>query len=443
MARQREAVRPLKRKGFWYLVRRVPRAYEDVDDRGIVYVGTGILVADDPRGHRARHVVEKLDDDLARLWKGKKAGRGTEAEARYARARETAQKMGFAYITAGEAAERLPTEEILRRLEALRGTGKAESTDLVEAVLGGIEKPRLMVSAMVDEFERVMAASITKKSEKQRRKWRVEREGALALFLETLGGDRPLAGLTRSDALNLRALLEKRIVEGKIEIETANKYMGRVSGMYRMINDNRQLDLGAIFANIRIAGGEKKQRVAFAPEVVRDKFLADGMFEDLNDEARGIIYLVAETGLRLSEACNLSDKTIKTGDKIPHVLVRPEGREMKTDQSRRDIPLVGAALEVMKKFPGGFPRYRDKADSLSALVNKALDARGLRTEEGQSLYSLRHTFEDRLTAVEAPEKIVASLMGHKWYRPRYGKGPSLEQKRAWLLKIAFKAPPRI
>jgi hypothetical protein len=47
---------------------------------------------------------------------------------------------------------------------------------------------------------------------------------------------------------------------------------------------------------------------------------------------------------------------------------------MKTDDSRRDIPLVGVALKVMRKHPDGFLRYRDKADSLSALVNKAFEA---------------------------------------------------------------------
>jgi len=59
---------------------------------------------------------------------------------------------------------------------------------------------------------------------------------------------------------------------------------------------------------------------------------------------------------------------------------------------------------AMRAQPDGFPRYRDKADVLSALVNKALYARGLRPELEQSLYSLRHTFEDRLTAVDAPDK---------------------------------------
>lgn len=32
-------------------------------------------------------------------------------------------------------------------------------------------------------------------------------------------------------------------------------------------------------------------------------------------------------------------------------------------------------------------------------------------------------------------------MGHKWHRPRYGLGPSLEQKRDWLRRIAFRPPP--
>jgi hypothetical protein len=62
----------------------------------------------------------------------------------------------------------------------------------------------------------------------------------------------------------------------------------------------------------------------------------------------------------------------------------------------------------------------------------------LRPEPGLTLYSLRHTFEDRLTAIEAPEKVVAMLMGYKWHRPRYGLGPSLGQKREWLNCIAFR-----
>ena len=143
----------------------------------------------------------------------------------------------------------------------------------------------------------------------------------------------------------------------------------------------------------------------------------------------------------MSEAIALTRETIHLDADVPHISVLADGRELKTDESKRVIPLVGVALKAMREQPDGFPRYLDKADSLSALVNKAMDARGLRPEAGQSLYSLRHTFEDRLRAVDAPDKIIACLLGHKWSRPRYGVGPSLEHKRDWLDRIAFLPPP--
>src|SRR5690606_19402476 len=125
---------------------------------------------------------------------------------------------------------------------------------------------------------------------------------------------------------------------------------------------------------------------------------------------------------------NLTRATINLEGDIPHVVIRPDGRVLKTEQSEREIPVVGVALHALKEQPNGFPRYRDNTAALSALVNKSLHARGLRPTPKHSLYSLRHAFEDRLTAVEAPEKVIAVLMGHKWHRPKYGVGPSLAQK---------------
>jgi hypothetical protein len=74
--------------------------------------------------------------------------------------------------------------------------------------------------------------------------------------------------------------------------------------------------------------------VAFAPAFVQDCILADGAFDTLNAQARRVIYLVVETGLRLSEAINLSRATIRLNAPIPHVAVVPEGRHIKTDQSK-------------------------------------------------------------------------------------------------------------
>ena len=69
-----------------------------------------------------------------------------------------------------------------------------------------------------------------------------------------------------------------------------------------------------------------------------------------------------------------------------------------------------------------------------------LRVNGLRPTKDHSVYSLRHSFKDRLVAVEAPDSLIDSLMGHKTYKPKYGKGPSLELKLKYLQQIAFRAP---
>lgn len=405
-------------------------------------LSTGIRIADDPRGVVAGTAVQKLDQGLERYWHECRAGRDVDAVARYERALETARTMGISYMPAGALAIS-PVEHIVHRFELLQNTEAIEKPVDVSAVLGGEDVPPLMLSQMMDELQRICEASLASKSEGQKKRWRTPKETALATFIDVVGGDRPMSTVTRVDVLSFRQHLQDRVVGGEIEIDTANKIIGHVAGMFVTINEVNQYGLPAIFVKARISGGKDKQRVAFDPDFVQKQILADRLFDDLNAEARGIIYLVAEIGLRPSEACNLDRSTIRLEHAVPHVQVRPDGRQMKTDDSLRDIPLVGMALKVMRQHPEGFPRYRDKADSLSALVNKAFESRKLRLEPGQTFYSLRHTFEDRLTAVEAPEKVVASLMGHKWHRPRYGKGPSLELKRKWLKRIAFRSPATV
>jgi integrase len=97
----------------------------------------------------------------------------------------------------------------------------------------------------------------------------------------------------------------------------------------------------------------------------------------------------------------------------------------------------------MKLRPKGFPRYRDKSSSLSATVNKFLRVNGLRPTRDHSVYSLRHSFKDRLLAAQAPDSLIDSLMGHKTYKPKYGKGPPLELKLKFLEAIALRAPERL
>lgn len=426
-----------RRAGFWHYQRRVPLAFAEHDTRGIVRQSTRIRIADDPRGTRAGRAADRINAELEAFWRASLVGESTDAKARYDRARKDARRLGFEYITAAEVAQR-PIAEILARFEAL-AAGKPDDRPAEDAVLGRVEPPALDINGLFDEFEALMKPSLKGMSEDQVRKWRNPKKRAIA-NLVTVIGNKPLSKLTRSDALDFqRWWIDRVMVEG-VEIETANKDIGHLNKMLGKVEHTHRLGLGPVFAQMRIEGGRTGQRVAFAPAFVQDHLLKAGALDGLNPDARRLLYLIAETGLRLSEACNLTTETIRLDDPVPHVMVRPIGRRMKTDQSERDMPLVGVALAAMQAQPDGFPRYRDKAASVSATINKFLDENGLLPTEGTTLYSLRHTFEDRLTAVEAPDKVAAAMMGHKYHRPRYGVGPSLAQKREWLERIAFRAP---
>ena len=88
-----------------------------------------------------------------------------------------------------------------------------------------------MIDAMVDEFEKIVRASLTSKSARQRKKWRQPKETALTVFVD-LVGNRPISSLTRADALRLRSHWQDRVVAGEVQIGTANKCIGHVSTMF-------------------------------------------------------------------------------------------------------------------------------------------------------------------------------------------------------------------
>lgn len=427
-----------KRDGWWHYVRRVPSVYAQHDRRGIVRQSTKIRIADDPRGIAAGKAAAKINADTEAYWRGLFLGQADQAQQRYEAARQFTKALGFDAVPAAELIER-PAEEIVARVSAIQARGIKPASDAADAALGLVAPPALKLSGLVAAYEATQKATLSGKSDDQLQRWRTTKERAVNLLIE-VAGDLRVDALGRSHALDFRDYWQERIDADEVEIDTANKAIGHLNKIWRELNRLQRLGLDPIFAELRIEGGGAGQRAAYEAAYVQSKLLAAGALGDLNDEARRIIFLIADTGLRLSEAVNLTAGTIRLSDKVPHVAVEPDGRQMKTDESRRTIPLVGAALAAMKKQPEGFPRYRGKAASLSGLANKLLHDKQLRPTPRHTVYSLRHCFEDRLTAVEAPEKLIAALMGHKYSRPKYGAGPSLEQKRQWLQKIAFTAP---
>lgn len=434
---------PQKRKGFWYLIRRVPVALRHLDARSFVRITTGIRIVDDPRGIRAARVVAELNAQLEQDWSDLAAGRQPGHARRYDQARSRAASYGVQYAPATDVA-REPLVELLERLAALaRGKDGGADPKAVEAVLGGVEPPPLMLSGLVDAFESEQATALNALSPDQRRKARNPKVRAAENLIAVVG-DKRLTALTRADALAFRDHWKDRVLQGEVEVGTANKDFGHIAKMLRTIEDARRIGVSLdAFSKLRLEGEESGQRTAYEPDFVQTKILADGALDGINDDARRVIFVMADTGLRPVEIVNLLPQHIHLDAEVPHVEIVAEGRKLKTRHSARKMPLVGCALAAMRLQPEGFPRYRDKSASLSALVNKVLDTRDMRPTPSHSLYSLRHTFEDRLTALDPPDKIIAVLMGHRHSRPKYGQGPTLEHLKSWLDRIAFTPPATI
>lgn len=430
-----------RRNGTWHFVRRVPVEFAALDPRGIIKHTTKIRIASDRTGRRAARVASRLNEELENYWQEIAERQSLRVNNGYEAARRRARSLGFEYIDNAQLLM-LPAERRLERLEALVLNGVANDAGARAALLGTEKRPPFMLSKLFAEYETATKDETKDFSPNQLRVWRNGRERAVKAFVRVIG-DKPVTEVTIDDGIDYCEWWRERVVSGETNAKTANKAIGQLSRMLKEMNIRRRLNLPDIFRGLRLKGEVEKSRSPFEPEFIQNRLLAPGALDGLNEDARLVLYVVSDTGLRLSEAVNLQRHSIHLDAPIPYVEVLPDGRRLKTEDSRREIPLVGMALAAMKLRPDGFPRYRDKASSLSAAVNKFLGEHGLRPTKDHTVYSLRHSFKDRLVAAEAPDSLIDSLMGHRTGKPKYGKGPSLELKLKFLQSIAFTPPSRL
>ena len=425
-----------KRGPYWQYVRRIPTYVEALDKREFIRISTKKQVKSE-----ALIVADRINRETEAFWQSLLTDKASTSVATYQEAIKRARILGVQYKPVMELAK-TKTDEIVERIKTLEQSSLIANQPAVSAILGGVEKPSLPLDKALDQFFTLSRDSLHGKSEDQIRKWKNPRKKAVRNLIKVIG-NKALSEITRDDALDFRAWWIDRVENEHMDPGTANKDIGHINQIINDLDDKLRLGLNKPFAAMRLKGEKHNPRVAFKASFVQRKLLAENTLNGLNEEAQTLIYVMAGTGVRPSELVNLAPSDIQLDRKIPHICIRPHDRVLKTDHSRRDIPLVGIALFAMQKCPQGFLHYKGKTDSLSALINKYLMDHGLRPTPGHTLYSLRHTFQDRLIEVEAPERIQAELMGHKFHRPKYGSGPSLEQKAEWLKKIAYTPPAHL
>ena len=303
------------------------------------------------------------------------------------------------------------------------------------AVLGGAAEPPITVSRALELFWGLAKDRTLGKSGLQLHKWENPRKKATRNFTAVVG-DKALKDISGDDMLAFRDWWMDRLETEGLNPSSANKDMIHLGDVLKTVNKMKRLGLVLPLSDLTFKEGEKVTRPPFSTEWIRDRLLKPGALAGLDTEARCIVLGMVNTGYRPSEGAALQAAQIRLDADVPHISIEPDGRQLKSQYARRVIPLVGVSLAAFRECPAGFPSYRD-SESLSDTVNDYFTGRGLRETPAHTLYSLRHSFEDRMLAAEVDDRIRRDLMGHRLDRERYGKGASLEHLAKLIQAIAL------
>ena len=423
------AIKARGSKGSLSLYRRVPKRYEAVEPRKFVWVS---LHTDSQSIASSKASVAW--DHMIEGWEARLAGDSSDAETRFAAARDLAAVRGFRYINAASVAK-LPLDELLQRVEAVETKRGQPDFKEAAAILGGASEPPITIGRALELFWTLAADRTIGKSEDQLRRWKNPYIKAVKNLIDVVG-DKAIAQITGDDMLDFRQWWMEKIATEELTPNSANKDLTHVGSVLKTVNKMKRLGLVLPLTDLALKPGEARQRPPFGNAWIRDKILAPGALKGLNTEARCIVLGMVNTGYRPSEGAALLAHHIHLDHAVPHISIEAEGRQLKSTHAKRIIPLAGISLAAFRECPGGFPRYRDNP-GLSDTVNKFMREHGLLETPGHTLYSLRHSFEDRMLAAKVDDRIRRDLFGHSLARERYGKGASLEHLLEVVQAIAF------
>jgi len=246
-----------------------------------------------------------------------------------------------------------------------------------------------------------------------------------------LAGDRDVSEYTREDAKLFVRHLEMR----SNKTATIRRRINSLSAILNHAYAELDLDKRNPFSRLIIkAEGENNHK--------RGTFTSDQLKEGYEkaivsaSQIKLLMPLLGETGCRLAEIVGLRLEDIDLENNLVHIRPNP-ARRLKTKNSKRTLPLVGyakLAMEEALRYSDGeylFPRYikngKCKADHASAALGKWLK----KDFNGLTAHCLRHTFRDRLRAVECPIDLIDQIGGWKSVSS-IGNGYCIQMKRRYL-----------
>lgn len=455
---------PRGKKGKYTARLQVPSQFQKLVGKSEVWRATGTSNYEDAVEFRI-----KWKRQMHAEWNAQLAGaEPSSAKNRFELAAELAHSRGEIYRTAGELAMG-NLEDILGRVERLKASGDAPGSVASEALLGGVAAPRRTLRELAEEMDKLNPYEVDNKNAQQLHDWKQKWRRVSKRLIDALGvEDIAVDDIQPDHVRKLRNILQARVNDGEMDVTSANKdlqYLQRMIRNHHEALDRKDPPNPTAEIRCKAVIRRKKPRKPSVPDAFLQKWVVLGNWRRINDELRDIMLTCLETGCRESEIFNLPPEAIVLHDPIPHIIIQEEegnadgqgARQIKTVSSERRVPLVGAALDAMRRHPMGFPRYRGNRNFSNA-ASKSMRAAGLLPDEPafykklpggkrKAVYvtagGVRHSFEDRLDEVGVEMDTRGALLGHDVGRIRgrqfYGD-KTLEQRLELHLRIMIAVP---
>jgi len=232
---------------------------------------------------------------------------------------------------------------------------------------------------------------------------------ALSAFI-LLAGDRDVSEYTREDA---KLFVRHLTLKGN-KTATIRRRINSLSAILNYAYAELDLDKRNPFSRLIIQneGDDTSKRGTFTNQQLKQGY--DHAIAS-ESQIKLLMPLLGETGCRLAEIVGLELKDIDLGQGLIHI--RPNAvRRLKTRNSERTLPLVGyarIAMDLALKSADDnylFPRYIKRGSCQATHASNALN-KWLKKDFGLTGHSLRHTFRDRLRAVECPLELIDQIGG--------------------------------
>jgi len=252
-------------------------------------------------------------------------------------------------------------------------------------------------------------------------------------------GNKPIRSYSSSDASKFRDWL----IEQGMSNSTLKRVFSSVKAIINLTINEYGLDITNPFSKAYLPSIDSDIRESIPLEDIK---IIQSISKKEDDELRWLLLLLSDSGMRLSEALGLSKDDINLNSEIPHIRLVPHPwRRLKTRTSERYIPLTKESEWACKRILEhnddslfAFPKYTSlkgcNANSASAALNKWLKSKLI---NDFVLHGFRHSFRDRLRAIECPSEIIDQLGGWslRSIGQGYGKGYELSVLSKWMNQI--------